>query len=99
MKPKPNPRFVLNLGAIQQLFPDLPDTPDNGDIPLWDRQEQRPVLTVHSDYGNAICLETTDPGRGPFTALEDWFNGLTDAELTSEGMTATNAEYTRRVTV
>ena len=86
-----NPRFVWNIGSIKETFPDMPE---QGECVLWDRQEQEPVLTIHSDYTNAFCLELdTNPREFPFTNLENWFNRLSDAELESEGMTPSKPVY------
>lgn len=87
-----NPRFVLNIGAISECYPDMPEHGDGTE--LWDRQEKKPVFTVHADYQNAICLETSGhPSHFPFTNLEHWFNRLEDKELESEGMTPTKPEF------
>jgi hypothetical protein len=82
-------RFVLNVGAIRETYPDMPEQ-NNGDIVLWDRQERKPVVTIHATYANAICLETTrSPKASPFTNLEDWFNSLSNDCLESEGLPVT----------
>jgi hypothetical protein len=88
--PNTNPRFVLVIGSICEVYPDIPDTTGSGSIVLYDRQERRPVFTLHKEYAQAICLEhTTTPEAMPFTHLENWFNGLVDMALISEGMTPT----------
>ncbi len=87
-----NPRFVLLIGSIQEEYPDVPEP--TADVVLWDRQDKRAVVTLHQTYANAVCLELTDsPASMPFTALENWFNGLTDEALESEGMSATHPRY------
>lgn len=88
--PNYNPRFVLVVGSICEVYPDIPDTTDSGDVILYDRQERKPVITIHKEYANSICLEhTTTPEAMPFSHLEDWFNGLTDMALISEGLEPT----------
>ncbi len=93
--PKPfdkvtNPRFVLNLGSIQEQFPDMPEQV-RGEMVLWDRQEKCAVVTIHGVYAQAICLEKGET-QG-ISALEAWFNALDNEALESEGMTATKPEY------
>lgn len=83
------PRFVLVIGAIREQFPDIPES---GELCLWDRQENKPVITINPEYGNAICLETLPHGQ-PFTAMEEWFNGLSNQSLESEGIPATKEDY------
>jgi hypothetical protein len=82
-----NPRFVWNIGAIKESYPDMPDQ-GVGCI-LWDRQEQKPVVTLHADYANAFCLEITRPGMFPLTRVEEWFNQLSNSCLESEDITPT----------
>lgn len=82
---KSNPRFVWNVGAIAEQFPDMADV--QGTV-LWDRQERKPVLTLHEDYSNAFCLETT-PCGAPLTLAETWFNSLDNKTLESENLTPT----------
>ena len=93
----PNPRFVWNMGAIHERYPDMPAEmldEDSDGIKLWDRQEKRAVATIHKDYYQAMCLEMADhPERHPFTNLENWFNSLSNEDLESEGMTPTREEY------
>ncbi len=84
-----NPRFVLNLGSIQEQFPDMPE--QGKEMVLWDRQEKCAVITIHGVYAQAICLETSE-SQG-ISALEAWFNDLTNDCLESEGMTATLPIY------
>lgn len=85
---KQNPRFVLNIGSIREEHSDLPE--QGQDIVLWDRQERKPVVTIHADYANAICLETTrTPTGSPFSNLEEWFNSLSNRDLESEGLPPT----------
>lgn len=85
---KDNPRFILNIGSCQDRFPDVPE--QGADVEIYDRQERKPVITIHRAYANAICLEmTTSPNAMPFTIMEDWFNGLDNASLESEGMEPT----------
>lgn len=86
-----NPRFVWNIGAIKELYADMPE--QSAGLVLWDRQEQKPVVTVASAYANALCLEVTQPQGAPFTGLETWFNSLEDIALTSEGITHTKPEF------
>jgi len=59
--------------------------PAGTQLVLWDRQEQREVLTVFEAYANAMCLEHVIHGV-PFTALERWFNELSSETLASEGL-------------
>lgn len=86
-----NPRFVLVVGAIREVYDDIPDSiGDDGAVVLWDRQEQKPVVTIHSEYANAICLEhNTSIEAQPFSNIEDWFNGVSNRALTSENIPAT----------
>lgn len=84
-----NPRFVLNVGAIRERFPDMAAQTD-GKLVLWDRQERRAVVTVSEHYAQALCLERTEPLQYPFTALEHWFNSLSNEEMESEGIKPTN---------
>lgn len=47
-----NPRFVLVIGAIREVYPDIPDNiGDDGAIVLWDRQEQKPVVQWSQQQG------------------------------------------------
>lgn len=81
---KENPRFVWTVGAYQERYPDMPGLLV---LCLYDRQERKPVMTVHKDYEQLLCLETTrQAGNAPFTALESWANGLSAADLKSEGI-------------
>ncbi len=83
-------RFVLNIGAIREEYPEMPE--QGGEIVLWDRQERKPVVTIHRDYANAICLEVTDsPASMPFTSLENWMNSLSNDALESEGLAPTKS--------
>jgi hypothetical protein len=84
------PRFVWNIGAIQELYPDMPE--QTSDCVLWDRQEKKTVALIGRDYAQAFCLETTSAGAHsmPFTNLERWFNALSNEDLASEGLTITN---------
>ncbi len=80
------PRFVLVVGPIWEEYPDVPESAaEMGGIVLWDRKHKRPVLTLHSEYANAICLEQV-PDGAPFTALEEWFNNTSEKSLASEGI-------------
>lgn len=83
-----NPRFVWNIGAIAEVYPELNEF---GQGCLIDRQEKKVVVKLFPEYGNAFCLELTT--SAPFTKLEEWFNGLDDTALSSEGMTATKPEF------
>lgn len=94
--PSANPRFVWAIGAIHELFPDVPENLSAGnDLVLWDRQEKCAVATVHNPYAQAMCLETTAPGDAPLSALEAWFNGCDNAALESEGMPPSREEFAR----
>jgi hypothetical protein len=77
-------RFVLHCGSEREEFPDMPDCPDDGSVNLWDRQENCPVFTIHAKYAQAICLESGDDA--PFSKLEEFFNGLSNECLASEGL-------------
>lgn len=96
---KDNPRFVWNIGAIQEVYPDMPE--QDCDTVLWDRQEKLPVVTIHNpekrafNYGNIICLETTSEGAksSPLTAVEDWLNSLDNESLESEMIPGTKEKY------
>lgn len=83
------PRFVWIIGAIREVYPDIPEalTCAPG-IVLWDRQERRTVMKVARDYANLICLEHKDHGT-PFTDLETWVNGLDNVSLESENIAPT----------
>ena len=82
-----NPRFVWNVGSVQEQFPDMPE--QGNDTVLWDRQEKKPVVTLHADYQQAFCLETTRDRDYALTALELWFNRIDNKALESEGMKPT----------
>jgi hypothetical protein len=86
-----NPRFVWLIGSIKEQFPDLPEPRDDGALVLWDRQLKQPAVVVDRAYAQAVCLEVTE--SAPFTGLESWFNGLSKADMESEGMVGTLPEY------
>lgn len=88
---KDNPRFVWTVGAYHEQFPDMPQYHPAMGLVLYDRQEKRAVVTLHCDYAQLMCLETTPPrtGNAPFTALEEWLNKLGSRALESEGIAAT----------
>lgn len=81
-----NPRFVWNLGAIAEEFPDMPPQDDQNNLHLIDRATGKPVVTLHNPWAQAMCLETTDAGDAPFTALADWLNRLSPEALESENL-------------
>lgn len=85
---KDNPRFVWNIGAISELFPDMRDVAQGPQIVLWDRQERKPVVTLEPGYTQLFCLETTTHGQ-PLTDLEAWLNQLSNSDLKSENVTPT----------
>lgn len=92
--PKKNPRFVWLIGAIHEVYQDLP-SPENknplywdNNLHLYDRQEEMVVVTVHNPYAQAMCLELV-PGGAPFTSLEEWFNTTSNKALASEGIPPT----------
>jgi hypothetical protein len=85
-----SPRFVWNIGSISEQFADMPEQPENGSLILFDRLTRSAVVTVNPRFANAICLEiTTGTNGAPFTALADWFNGLTPENMESEGLPVT----------
>jgi hypothetical protein len=85
---KKNPRFVWNIGSISEVYPDMPE--QNSGAILWDRQERKPVLTLHAEYSQSFCLETTtSPQSMPYTILEEFWNKLSNRALISEGMKPT----------
>lgn len=93
---KDNPRFVWIIGSIRGTYPDLPELDGENNVTLWDRQENRPVVTLHNPYGQAFCLETTrQPGDAPFTALEAWLNSVLPSDFRSEGIPGTSRPFTR----
>ncbi len=51
---------------------------------LWDRQEQKAVMVIDSNYANAICLQLTKQDEHPFSLTEDWINKLSNRALASE---------------
>lgn len=83
--PLQGPRFVWLIGDIREQYPDAPEPETDGAIQLWDRQEKQVVATVYPKYAQAICLEHVQHGT-PFTDLARWFNGLTNEDLSSEGL-------------
>lgn len=85
--PETNPRFVWNIGAIAEEYPDMPEQDDENNAVLIDRADGTPVLTLHNPWAQAICLETTDTPHGaPFEALAHWFNHLSPEALESENL-------------
>jgi hypothetical protein len=84
--PKKNPRFVWNIGAVAEQYPDMAEV--EGTV-LWDRQEKKPVLTFHPEYAQAFCLESTRPNDCPFSLAAWWFNHASGTALESEGIPAT----------
>lgn len=86
---KKNPRFVWIIGSIREQFPDLPEL-EAGPCVLWDRQQRKPVMTLHPEYAQSFCLElTTSPAAMPYTNLENWWNTVSNSALKSEGMKPT----------
>lgn len=87
-------RFVWNIGAVQETLPDMPDQDAHDAVVLWDRQDQRVVMTIAREYGNAFCLETTSSKENaPFSNCADWLNALDNECIESEGMTPTRPEW------
>ena len=88
---EPNPRFVWIIGSISESFPDIPELAEHlGGLVLWDRQEKKPVVTLHRDYEQIIVLETTRSIKDqPLTNLENWLNGMQAGTLSSEGISDT----------
>lgn len=61
-----------------------------GGFVIWDQQEKKPVITVHGDYAQLLCLELADkPENMPFTNLEKWLNTLDNESLDSENIPTT----------
>lgn len=94
-----NPRFVWNLGAIAEEFPDMPPQDDQNNLALIDRLNGKPVVTIHNPWAQAMCLETTSPGEAlgfdadvPFLALAAWLNSLDRETLDSENLPTLDAE-------
>jgi hypothetical protein len=91
--PKTNPRFVWAVGAIEEQYPDMCGMSGPQAYPgtvLWDRQEQKPAVTIAPGYGNLFCLETTrSEASQPFTNLENWLNNMAPGDLSSEGVSET----------
>lgn len=87
--PKKNPRFVWNIGAISEQYPDMANINQASTV-LWDRQEEGVVVQISGHYSNAFCLETTRfLADAPFTNLERWFNHMSNKALASEGIPPT----------
>lgn len=85
--PNTNPRFVWNIGAIAEMYPDMAGV--EGAV-LYDRQEKAVVVEVRACYAQAFCLELSySASTEPFTTLENWFNLCSNAGLVSEGIPAT----------
>lgn len=78
-----NPRFVWNIGAIPQLFPDLPE--QGAQIELIDRATGKPVISIAVEWGNLFCLEHKQHGE-PLSELECWLNKISEESLKSEGL-------------
>lgn len=92
-----HPRFVWGVGAYREICPayaKLPIHPSEmkGAAILWDAQEQQPVVTLHEQYAQSICLEDRE---GPYTMLETWLNELSNEALKSEGIMPTLCEVAR----
>ncbi len=82
-----NPRFVWNLGAIAEEFPNMPPQDDQNNLHLIDRATGKPVVTLHNPWAQAMCLETTDAGGVIHAAaLAHWFNHLSPEALESENL-------------
>jgi hypothetical protein len=83
------PRFVLLIGSIHEEYRDLPQPdlvlPSNGAVVCWDRQENCEVFRIDGKYAQAVCLELK--GEAGPEGLCEWFNGLSDEALSSEGLT------------
>lgn len=98
-----NPRFVMVVGSIREVYPDIPEyVGENGQLVIWDRQEGIAAVIVSQKYSQALCLETVCPhchdagcseSSAPFTALEDWLNGVENRYWRSEDMTPTRKEF------
>lgn len=78
-----NPRFVWNIGAIAEEFPDMPG--QGTFIDLVDRATKKTVVSIAAGWGNLFCLEHAAAGT-PFTSLAEWMNGLDAESLESEGL-------------
>jgi len=71
-------RFTLHVT-------DCPDgLNEDGAVVIYDYQQWKPVLTLHSDYSQLICLEHGI--ASPFTDTERWLNSLDKESLESEGI-------------
>lgn len=77
-------RFEWNIGAIREIFPDMPEQNTSGEVVLWDRKHKQAVVTLHAAYGQAFCLETANDDG--LSALARWFNGLTEEGMRQEGI-------------
>jgi hypothetical protein len=90
-----NPRFVWLIGAIGEAYAGCSDTDTlPPGMHLWDRQEQKIAVTVHPDYSQMICLETTESAEHmPLTNLEHWMNADDDGAFESEGIVPTKPEF------
>jgi hypothetical protein len=87
-------RFMLLLPCNRELWPDLPppmESPSGTQLVLWDRQEKAPVWVLFEKYAQAVCLEHGE--RSPFSALETWFNSLSNGALESEGLPISKEPY------
>lgn len=65
---------------------DMRPQDDQNNLHLIDRATGKPVVTLHNPWAQAMCLETTDTGDAPFTALADWLNRLSPEALESENL-------------
>lgn len=81
-----NPRFVWNVGARPEEFPDLPE--QGAPVDLIDRLTGGVVVSIADRYGQLLCLQHTDHGT-PFEDLERWLNTLSSSALESEGLPTT----------
>lgn len=81
-------RFALTVGHYVSAFTDMPEGLPLG---IYDRQEKKMVTTIAPEYGNLICLETTEGGmeNAPITNLENWLNNTDNEAFESEGIPAT----------
>jgi len=83
-----NPRFVWNVGARPEEFPDLPE--QRGSVDLIDRHTGGVVVSIAERYGQLLCLQREDIGAcAPFADLERWLNRLSSRALESEGLPTT----------
>ena len=64
---------------MREEFPDLPEQAGDGAV-LWDRLANRPVITLHPEYGQLMCI-CNELGN-----LDDALNSLSRRALESEGI-------------